>query len=185
MSDTIKIHFEKVTGAHLDTIFSWLTEPHMMEFWDNSQEHKDDILNFIQGKPQTYFAGTTQYWIGFIDKQLYAFVLSDILKKDQEDLSNTHLANMSETGHTIALDFGIGNKEYLGRGLAAPTLSEFMIFYKKDIDPKADTFFIDPDETNPRAIRVYNKAGFTKVGQYQATQGAFMGLSSDLMVKKL
>ncbi|KJW07880.1 putative acetyltransferase [Orientia tsutsugamushi str. UT144] len=60
-----------------------------------------------------------------------------------------------------------------------------MIFYKKDIDPKADTFFIDPDENNPRAIRVYNKAGFTKVWQYQATQGAFIGHNSDLMVKKL
>lgn len=181
----MNITFQKASTSYIDTIFSWLTEPHMMEFWDNSQEHKDDILNFIQGKPQTYFAGTTQYWIGFIDKQPYAFVLSDILKKDQEDLSNTHLANMSETGHTIALDFGIGNKEYLGRGLAAPTLSEFMIFYQKDIDPKADTFFIDPDENNPRAIRVYNKAGFTKVGQYQATQGAFIGHNSDLMVKKL
>ena len=126
----MKIKFEKVTRAHVDTIFSWLCEPHIMEFLDNSQEHKDDILNFIHGKPQTYFAGTTQYWMGFIDKQPYAFVLSDILKKDQEDLSNTHLANMSETGHTISLDFGIGNKEYLWRGLAAPTLSEFMIFYK-------------------------------------------------------
>jgi RimJ/RimL family protein N-acetyltransferase len=181
----MKIHFEKVTGAHLDTIFSWLLQPHIIEFWDNSQEHKDDILNFILGKPQTYFAGTTKYWIGLIDNEPYAFVLSDILKKDQEDLSETHLANMSETGHTISLDFAIGNKEYLGRGLAAPTLSAFMLFYKRDIDPKADTFFIDPDEDNPRAIRVYNKAGFIKVGQYQAKQEEFIGHNSDLMVKKL
>ncbi|BAG39994.1 class I SAM-dependent methyltransferase [Orientia tsutsugamushi] len=50
---------------------------------------------------------------------------------------------------------------------------------------KADTFFIYPYENNPRAIRVYNKASFTKVGQYQATQGAFIGHNSDLMVKKL
>lgn len=181
----MKIHFEKVTGAHLDTIFSWLLQTHIREFWDNSQEHKDDILNFILGKPQTYFAGTTKYWIGLIDDEPYAFVLSDILKKDQEDLSEAHLANMSETGHTISLDFGIGNKEYLGRGLAAPTLSAFMHFYKRDIDPKADTFFIDPDENNPRAIRVYNKAGFIQAGQYQAKQGAFIGHNSDLMVKKL
>lgn len=118
----MNITFQKASTSYIDAIFIWLTEPHMMEFWDNSQEHKDDILNFIQGKTQTYFAGTTKYWIGFIDKQPYAFVLSDILKKDQEYLSNAHLANMSKTWHTIALDFGIGNKEYLGRGLAAPAL---------------------------------------------------------------
>lgn len=181
----MNITFQKASTSYIDTIFKWLAEPHIREFWDNSQEHKDDILNFIHGKPQTYFAGTTQYWIGFINNEPYAFVLSDILQQDQADLSESHLANMSETGHTISLDFGIGNKEYLGRGLAAPTLSEFMIFYKKDIDPKADTFFIDPDENNPRAIRVYNKAGFNKVGEYQATQGAFIGHNSDLMVKKL
>lgn len=181
----MNIHFEKASISHIDTIFSWLSEPHMMEFWDNSQAHKDDILNFIHGKPQTYFEGTTKYWIGFIDHSPYAFIVSDIFEKDQKDLSKTHLDHMSETGHTIALDFGIGHKEYLGRGLAAPTLSEFMLFYKKDIDPKADTFFIDPDEHNPKAIHVYKKAGFTKVGGYQPNQGAFIGRSNDLMIKKL
>lgn len=180
-----KITFEKATTIYEEIIFSWLAEPHVQEFWDNSQEHKDDILNFIYGHQQTYFAGTTQYWIGFIDRNPHAFILSDILKQDQTDLSKTHLANMSATAHTISLDFCIGNKKYLGRGLAASTLSEFMIFYKKEIDPKADTFFIDPDENNPRAIRVYHKAGFVKVGEYQATQGAFIGHNSDLMVKKI
>lgn len=185
MEKEIKIHFTKAIQSHIDLIFSWLQEPHIQEFWDNSQDHKDDILNFIQGNPQTYFAGTTKYWIGLIDNEPYAFILSDILKKGQKDLSQVHLANMSETGHTVSLDFGIGNKKYLGRGLAAPTLLEFMFFYKRTIDPKADTFFIDPDENNPRAIRVYNKAGFIKVGEYQATEGAFIGHNSELMVKKL
>ena len=42
--------FEKVTNAHLETIFSWLSEPHVMEFWDNTQAHKDDIVNFAEGR---------------------------------------------------------------------------------------------------------------------------------------
>jgi len=46
----MKINFAKVTGAHLDTIFSWLTEPHIVEFWDNTQAHKDDIVNFAEGR---------------------------------------------------------------------------------------------------------------------------------------
>lgn len=180
----MNINFEKASVSHIDIIFNWLKEPHMIQFWDNSQEHKNDILNFILGNPQTYFAGTMNYWIGLIGNEPYAFVLSNILAKDQVDLSPTQLANMSEIGHTIALDFGIGNKEYLGRGLAATTLSEFMHFYKKNVDPKADTFFIDPDENNPKAVQVYNKAGFIEVGQFQATQGAFIGSNNTLMVKK-
>ena len=115
----------------------------------------------------------------------YAFILSDILERNQTDLSEVHLANMSQVGHTISLDFGIGNKKYLGCGLGAPTLSAFVTFYKDEVDNKADTFFIDPDENNPRAIRVYNKAGFNKASQYGVTEGYFIGHQSDLMVKKV
>ncbi|HJK85882.1 MAG TPA: GNAT family N-acetyltransferase [Candidatus Megaira endosymbiont of Stentor roeselii] len=107
------------------------------------------------------------------------------LERTQTDLSEVHLANMSQVGHTISLDFGIGNKKYLGCGLGAPTLSAFVTFYKDEVDNKADTFFIDPDENNPRAIRVYNKAGFNKAGQYEVTEGCFIGHGSDLMVKKV
>jgi hypothetical protein len=46
----MNITFKKATLADKETIFSWLAEPHMMEFWDNSQEHKDDILNFMNGR---------------------------------------------------------------------------------------------------------------------------------------
>lgn len=180
-----QVHFAKASHSHIDTIFGWLAEPHMMEFWDNSQEHKDDIINFINNNPQTYFAGTAKYWIGYFNDEPYAFILSDILQKEQTDLSELHCANLSQTGHTIALDFGIGNKKFLGRGLAAPTLMAFMQFYTGSIDPKADTFLIDPDENNPRAIHVYTKAGFIKVGGFNVTQGAFIGHHSDLMVKRV
>ncbi|WP_424492212.1 hypothetical protein ACE5D9_07315 [Rickettsia sp. 2024-CO-Wats] len=61
---------------------------------------------------------------------------------------------MSKSGHTITLDFGIGNKNFLGQGLASSTLAAFIKFYHKYIDPLSDTFFIDPDENKPRAIRL-------------------------------
>lgn len=44
----MNITFQKASTLYIDAIFIWLTEPHIMEIWDNSQEHKDDILNFIQ-----------------------------------------------------------------------------------------------------------------------------------------
>jgi hypothetical protein len=89
----MNIHFEKANKTHIDTIFNWLAEPHIMEFWDNSQEHKDDILNFINGKKQTYFYGTSKYWVGFIDNEPYSFLLSDIFQSDQ-DISEIHRKNL-------------------------------------------------------------------------------------------
>ncbi len=179
----MKIHFEKANETHQSLIFDWLEEPHMQEFWDNSQDHKDDILNFLQGKKQHYFYGTTQYWIGFIDNVPFCFILSDIFQLDQ-DLSDVHRANMSPHGHTIGIDFGIGNTKYLGQGLAAPTLNAFVLFYHESIDQLADTFFIDPDKNNPRAKHVYSKAGFAEAGDYVAEEGAFKGQATDLMVRR-
>jgi len=122
--------------------------------------------------------------VGSIEGDPYAFILSDILEEDEVDLSDIHRENMSKTGHTIILDFGIGNKKYLGCGLGSATLSEFITFYRNKIDNQADTFFIDPDENNTKAIWVYNKAGFAKIGQCDTKQGYFVGNKSDLMVKK-
>jgi RimJ/RimL family protein N-acetyltransferase len=177
------IYFEKANLAHKDIIFEWLEEPHMQEFWDNSQEHKDDILNFINRKKQHYFYGTTQYWVGYIEGQPFCFLLSDILLPDQE-LTESHRAHLSKTGNTISLDFGIGDKKFLGKGLAGPTLKAFCEFYREKIDPSADTFFIDPDESNPRARHVYEKAGFQTVAEFVSDVGFFKDHKSLLMVKK-
>ena len=177
--------FKEASPKDESIIFDWLSEPHIKEFWDNSQEHKDDILHFIHKRPQYYFAGTTRYWIGYVDDVPFAFLLSDILQKDQTDLSELCLTNMSINGHTISLDFGIGNIQYLGKGLAAQTLSRFVTFYQQEIDELADTFHIDPNIDNPKAIHVYGKAGFKQIGEYDVKQGHFLGEKSYLMVKHL
>lgn len=184
MNNHIQISFEKASLKHKDIIFAWLSEPHMQKFWDNSQEHKDDILNFIHGRQQHYFYGTTQYWVGYIDSQPFSFILSDQLLSSQ-NLSDIHRKYLSKAGHTIGLDFGIGHTAFLGKGFAAPTLEAFVEFYQNNIDPKADTFFIDPDKNNPRAIHVYKKAGFKMVGNFIPTEGAFKEQSSYLMVKQI
>lgn len=182
----LNITFEKASLAHEEIIFQWLSEPHMMEFWDNTQEHKDDIRNFIYGRKQEYFKGTTKYWIGSIDNQPYAFILTDEIKSSEHDLPALLREHLSTTGHTIVLDFGIGNKMFLGKGLAAPTLKAIIQFYQSNVDHDADTYFIDPDEHNPRAIHVYEQAGFKIVGKEEpATKGGFIGQQSLLMVQKL
>ncbi len=59
----MSIHFEPALLPYKDTVFGWLAQPHMVEFWDNSQEHKDDILNFMQGRqePSSYFEGLRSF----------------------------------------------------------------------------------------------------------------------------
>ena len=183
----MNISFEKVGLKYIDTIFEWLGESHMVEFWDNSQEHKDDIVHFVNGRKGSapYYDGIFDYWVGLMDNTPYSFFLTSEMLQSQNGIPVLFRDNLSKTGKTITIDFGIGNKNFLGKGYAASTLEAFVDFYYNQVDKGADTFFIDPDENNPRAKHVYNKAGFREVGEYDMEQGFFKGNVSYLMVKRI
>ncbi|MCH9620887.1 MAG: Aminoglycoside N(6')-acetyltransferase type 1 [Chlamydiia bacterium] len=175
--------FKKASISHKDLIFSWLAKPHIQEFWDNSSEHKEDILIFLEGrkKTSTYFKGSFTYWIGYINNDPFAFIMtSEILPK--EDIPQIWKEHLSKTGKTIGIDFCIGNEEYLGKGYAAKTLEAFTDYIKKS-NSQIDRFYIDPDESNPKATRVYEKAGFKKVGSFSVEKGFFKDHESLLMIK--
>ena len=51
--------------------------------------------------------------------------------------------------------------------MAVPALKAFTDYFRQNVDRNTDTFFIDPDSNNPRARHVYEKAGFSFVGEYE------------------
>ncbi len=162
-----KITFEKASTAYKEIIFSWLAEPHVQEFWDNTQGHKDDILNFMGGRkePSDYCDGKYIYWIALDSGKPYAMLMT-IQETIQDNIGNLKLVHLSKTGHTYGLDYMIGNTKYIGKGYGAKTLIEFIDFFRDSFDEKADIFLIDPASDNPRAKRVYEKAGFKHVADF-------------------
>lgn len=91
----MNIRFEKVTLKHQKIIFEWLEEPHVQEFWNNSQAHKDDILNFIGGrkKPSSYANGHYAYWVGLIDEEPYSLIMTiqEHPGEERPQIKNEHL----------------------------------------------------------------------------------------------
>jgi RimJ/RimL family protein N-acetyltransferase len=169
-----------------DVIYEWLEHSHVKEFWDNSQDFKDDLLIFINGRKShsSYFNGIFTYWIGKTNGEPYCLVMTSEVVLN-ESLPQVWKDNISGSGKTYTIDFCIGNKNYLGKGLASLTLETFTKFFQKDIYCNADTFFIDPNENNPRAKHVYEKAGFEIVDTFDMGIGFFKGHKFLLMVKKL
>lgn len=78
------ITFEKASLKHKKTIFNWLEEPHVKEFWDNTQEHKDDILIFLGGRSvaSIYNDGLYSYWIGSYEGEPYCMIMTLQEKKN-------------------------------------------------------------------------------------------------------
>ena len=182
-----KISFQKATKSHKEIIFSWLNEPHVREFWDNTQEHKDDIISLINGRktPSTYCNGKYTYWIASINDHPYAMLMS-IQETHEDDIGDLKLSHLSQTGHTYGIDYMIGDKAYIGKGYGAQTLDKFIYFLGDEFDKKADTFLIDPTVDNPRAKKVYEKTGFQHVGDF-LMEGDVSGKGQmhHLLVKKL
>lgn len=178
---SMNIHFEKTARLHQQEVFRWLANPHVQEFWDNSDEHKQDILIFMDGRkiPSPYFGGIFDYWIGLIDNEPFALIMtSEILFSD--DLPDEWRPYLSKSGKTISIDFMIGNEKYVGKGLAVPALQQFTDFFRREIDSQAYTFIIDPAQANTRAEHVYEKAGFKKVCAFVRDNKPYW-----LMVKKM
>lgn len=160
-------HFEKATLAHKDVIFEWLEEPHVREFWDNSPEHCMDIEIFMKGRQEAtpYHNGIFDYWVGSIEIMPYCLLMTSTVNP-KDDLPEGWGPYLSKTGKTFSIDFMIGNKDYFGKGLAAPTLKAFTGFITDKVDRAVDTFIIDPNKNNPRAKHVYEKAGFKIIGGF-------------------
>ncbi|HAT7072932.1 TPA: GNAT family N-acetyltransferase [Legionella pneumophila] len=183
----MNINFEKANSSHVNIIFSWLKEPFVQEFWDNTQAHKDDIVNFINGRtePSSYADGKYVYWIASCDEYPFAMLMT-IQETSDDEIDEIKLINLSKTGHSYGIDYMIGDKNYFGKGYGARTLVEFIDFFIKEVDPKADTFLIDPASDNPRAKHVYIKAGFEYVADFLMSgdvSGA--GKLHHLLIKRL
>lgn len=182
----MNIQFEKMNASYIDTVFSWLVEPFVQEFWDNTQAHKDDIINFIQGRktPSAYADGKYAYWIAKSEDEPFAMLMT-IQETPQDDIGTLKLGRLSKTGHTYGLDYMIGNSHYFGKDYGSETLMKFIDYFREVIDPKADTFLIDPSQDNPRAKHVYMKAGFEYVADF-IMEGDYSGSGQihHLLIKK-
>ncbi len=163
----MSIHFEKANINHIDIIFNWLAEPFVQEFWDNTQGHKDDILNFVNGRTESsnYCDGKYVYWIASWGGHPFAMLMS-IQETEEDHIDDIKLNHLSKTGHTYGIDYMIGDKNYFGQGYGAKTLSEFLDFFRREFDVSADTFIIDPAIDNARAKHVYMKAGFEHIADF-------------------
>ncbi|MDB2614292.1 GNAT family N-acetyltransferase, partial [Chlamydiales bacterium] len=65
-------------------------------------------------------------------------------------------------GTTITLDMLIGEEDYLGKSLSNVVIREFLL----SEFPEVEEVLIDPEASNSRAVHVYEKVGFTILGEF-------------------
>lgn len=174
--DNYPISFHLATLKDRSMIKEWWTKPHVMEFWDNSPEMWQNVENYFLGKKEIF-----DYWIGFYDQEPFALLMTSELEKNLP-ADDPYAKWVEPEGLTITIDFMIGNENYMGKKLSYITLNKFAYFMK---EKGARAVIIDPAATNPRAVHVYQKAGFDIVDTFDRNKGYFSGIKHYLMKMKL
>lgn len=158
------ITFEKLNAAHFPLLLKWLMTPHVRIWWDSNIAWSPELIEEKYGQ---YVHGYKQLSLpsGIIKKPMYAYI---ILKDGKEigyiqyykkqDFPSEHGHDTSNLpAYMAALDWYIGEPEYLLKNIGSEALNLFMEQY---ISKNFDAVFVDPDTENVAAIRTYEKAGF-------------------------
>lgn len=169
-----KITFKKLDKEYYEVLKAWWHSERVKKFWDNSSEMEDDVDNYVLKGEKTFY----DYYIGLYEGEPYALVMTSEQKDD--DYYEYYKDYLSKTGKTYAIDFMIGNENFVGKHLSSITLKTFIEQYS---DEEADRFIIDPEIENEIAFKCYSGAGFKVVGEYTPNEGFFNGKKHYLMIR--
>ena len=125
-------------------IHQWITQDHIKDWLhgDGPKNTIEDLDNFFKG------TSWAKHWIAYDTSTPFAYLLTS---EDGED--------------RITLDLFICDLNYLGKGIAAGMIGEFLISQF----PNTKKVLIDPEATNKRAIHVYQNVGFKVAKEFIAS----------------
>ena len=166
-SEPQPIDFIPVGPEHYPLLRTWLSTPHLREWWGDPDEELGYIRDMVEGRDTTRPflivlggepVGYIQYWfIGHHRNQQWV--------KD-----NPLLAELSSD--TISVDLSIGDPRKLSRGIGSAALAAFIRLLREQ---GHERIIIDPDPLNARAVRAYMKAGFRPVPHLEGrTEGVLI-----------
>jgi aminoglycoside 6'-N-acetyltransferase len=149
-----EVTFIPVAKEHRAMLLRWLSNDHVQAWWGNPVEELD-LIYADKGEHQPFIA--------CVDSKPLAYIQAWWPSK-HPDLPWQH--KMTPT--TRGIDMTIGDVENLGKGYGQEIVKQFAA---KLFSEGATRLIIDPDVTNLRAIRCYEKAGFVPYDQYKTDEG--------------
>jgi aminoglycoside 6'-N-acetyltransferase len=129
--------FRTLENSDFQILFAWLQEPHVMEWWDDGDDTIEKVKSHYTSDMDTVFR----------------FIL-------QSDSGNPvgYFQFYIEQDGVIGIDQFIGDSSLLNKGIGTAAVKGFVEIVNRNRSP--ESIIVDPDPTNKRAIRCYEKVGF-------------------------
>lgn len=144
------VNFKKLSFEDCNQLHQWLQLPHVREFWDDGNRTVEQVHSYY------YRNNGVARFLFLIDGEPAGYIQSYFVD-DAHPYKKFILAKK-----TNGVDFFIGNKKFLGIGLAQSILEQFI----RDFCHDANSIVVDPNSKNEKAIHIYKKCGFSTVGKY-------------------
>jgi RimJ/RimL family protein N-acetyltransferase len=162
-SDSTRISFAPVAPEHYSLLGEWLAAPHMREWWGDPEEELGFIRDMVEGRD------TTRPFMMVLDGELVGYIQYWFLGHHQnEQWTKDHPWLKELPSESVGIDLSIGDSARLSQGIGSAALAAFVAMLRSE---GHQTIIIDPDPANVRAVRAYEKAGFTPVPELLGRTG--------------
>ncbi|WP_430727468.1 GNAT family N-acetyltransferase [Undibacter mobilis] len=140
-------------AGDLPLVRDWLTVPHVAAWW-----HDANAFEFVSGDLDHHDMG--QFIVSCADRP-FAYLQC-------YRIGDWHKGFGPQPDGTRGLDQFIADEEMVGRGHGSAFIRAFSESLLKSGAPR---IVLDPQPTNARAIRAYEKAGFRRTGEIDTPDG--------------
>ncbi|MBS0358655.1 MAG: acetyltransferase [Proteobacteria bacterium] len=166
----MNIKFQPFQKEHIPLWEEWIHIPHVKDVWFiEGYETSDYIYEKIKGNGYDY------PFVVFMDNNPIGYIVCCDLYAYRTICPKPKGVFTHEDSGTFGMDLFIAKEDYLNKGYGTEIVKSFVDYVFKHF--KAKTLLIDPAVTNKRAIRCYEKAGFTFVKE------AFDGITQCYVMK--
>jgi aminoglycoside 6'-N-acetyltransferase len=146
--------FRPMTSDDLPVIRQWLARPHVREWWGDPSEQYDLVSGDLD-EPA-------------MDQFIVSAGSSDFAYLQCYELTAWNSGFGAHPRGTRGIDLFIGEPDMIGRGHGSAFIRAFVDERLRSGAPRMVT---DPDPSNTRAVRAYEKAGFEKAGMVDTPDG--------------
>lgn len=167
--EDVSYSFRPLERKDMPLLARWLAAPHVAEWWGDAQKELAEIEAHIDSI-------SVEPFIIELDGRAIGYIQSY-----DPHLEDDHPYADQPFG-TMGMDLSIGEPELVGVGHGSRLIAEFvdMLF-----DEGALRVIIDPDPSNKRAIRAYEKAGLRAIGERHSEYGPALLMAIDAEEEEL
>lgn len=135
------------TQADRHLLERWARRPHIVQWWGPPEESLAELRRAPrQGGEALIVAGERP--VGYLRWQV----------PEREHLENAGLGDLAEG--VVDIDIGIGEPDWLGRGIGSQALALLVERLRKELDPPM--YMMCTSVRNARAQRAFQRAGFRR-----------------------